>query len=568
MRTRQILSLAAAILVTLALLAGCAPAAPATTPAPKPSTAPPAATTAAPSPVTPSPSPTQPTKPATPQPKAGGTLTIPVSTGAAGYDLHQRTSYAAVYALPVFSNLIRFDPGKKDPIMQNVVGDLAEKWEASADGKGLTFFLRKNVKFHNGTPFNADDVVYSFQKMLDPKRSALSSNLATIASVDKVDDFTVKLTLKNASPSLVGQLAGPYAVIQSKATATVDARSTDFLMGTGPFKYKAFTSGVSMDLAKNADYFKPGLPYLDGLRLNIIADQSAQLSALVSKRVDMTGTLYGIRNAEEMDLVKKQAPEVVIEWRDQTPGQRFWLNFDFAPFKDIRVRQAIAMAIDVKQLVAASAGSDDWAVYDTGIFTSAYAEPAEQIRAIFGWDKPYEQRVATAKKLMADAGFAGGFKMRLAAVNNPTNVKKLQVTGDLLKRALNIDYEIVAQETASINKLRDTKDYDIIVVDSQAVLGDPDETMGYFLTGSPTNFSKYSNPAADALWKQQTLEMDPVKRLQQCRQIEKIILTDVLVIPTQGSKRVFGWWPYVKNFVSQEWIYGSSLSFDQVWLDK
>lgn len=558
---KSVFSLAVVLVVVALLFSACAPA---PAPAPKPTTTAPAP---APAP-TPTAAPAPAPAPAAPKPKLGGVLIYPSSTSPAGYDLHMRSSYAALYAMPVFNNLIRLDAAKRQPVVANIVPDLAEKWEYSADGKVVTFYLTKAAKWHDGIPFNADDVVYSITKMLDPKRSALAGALTVFDRIEKVDDYTVKFYLKNPSPSFMVQLAGPYAIIESKHLEGTDPRTTAFLVGTGPFKFKAQTAGSFTEFAKNPDYFKKGLPYLDGIRINIIADQSATLDAFIAGRVDMTSTISGIRSQEEMDRVTANAKTAVIDGRDVTRGTKFFLNLESAVLKDVRVRQALGMLVDSQQLIMASQGNVSWALMDTGIFYAPYALPREDIRKLYGWDKPWDDRVTAAKKLLNDAGAGAGFKLRLVTANIASNMKKAQLMADLYKRYLNVDVEIIARDTPETNKLRDARDFDLLYLDTSSVIGDPDEDMTYFYTGGSANFQKYSNPAADKLWEQQSREMDTAKRILLTQQIERLLIADVVVIPTAGSKQYMAWWPYVKGYVQQEMYYGPNTVFETAWLDK
>jgi peptide/nickel transport system substrate-binding protein len=503
------------------------------------------------------------------KPKPGGTLSYPLVTAPAGFDVHMRPSYGPPYAMPVFNNLVRFDPMKRDITADILVPDLAERWEVSPDGKGMTFYLRKGVKWHNGSPFTADDVVYSIQKMTDSKRSGIAAVLApAFDRVEKTDDSTVKVFLKQPSAIWLMQLGGSYGAIQSRSTAGIDSRSTDFLMGTGPFKFKAAVPGVSYEYIKNPDYFKPGLPYLDGLKIMVTSDTAAQMSAFATGRFDVTGILSGIRNQEAMDTLKSQAPSVVVQGREITPGPKLWMNPDFAPFKDIRVRQALTLLIENKSMAVAVLGNPDWAVYNVGIFTTAYSLPGSEVAKIMGWDQPWDARVVQAKKLMADAGYASGFKMRLLVSNAGETQRECVVVADQFKRNLNVDCEIVPKDLTTLRTMEVNHDFEMVHDGTSTTIGDPDEVMGYFMTGNQANFLKYSNPAADKLWQQQSIAVDPVQRKQLTQQIDRLVLSDHWIIPVHGGMYYVGWWPYVQGFINPNMSYGSNIVFEQAWLNK
>jgi peptide/nickel transport system substrate-binding protein len=559
------------LLLTVFGLTACAPAgggaAPPATTAPKPPTS------AAPAPTTTAAPPT-PTKPPVPQPKYGGILRYPISAAPPSFDAHRRPSYAPVFTLPIFSNLLTFDDSKTTANLNTIVPDLAEKWDISADGKTITFYLAKGVKWHDGSAFSADDVVYSLEKMLDPKRSSLAVTLGAMDRVEKVDANTVKVYLKQPSAAFLVNLSGPFAPIQPKSKAEVDMRSTDFLVGTGPFKFKSYTTGVSAEYVKNPDYFKKDasgkqLPYLDGVIINVVADRNNQTDALIAGRLDL-GAPYGIAitTQENLDKVKKEGSKLVLDSIAVPRGPQLWLNQGYAPLKDVRVRRALAMLIDQKQIAIAGYSFEEWGSYDLGFFTRDYGLPPEEIRKIMGWDKPMDARVAEAKKLLADAGYASGFKLKMTTLQVPEFQRELTTLADMYKRHLNIDAETVFITFVDSVKVQQSGDFQLFMTQIASYLGDPDEVMGTFITGSPANFAKYSNPEADKLWTQQSMTTEYAKRKQVTQQLERVLLADLPAIPLHGGVSIVAWWPYVKGWVNQDVSYGPNCIFTHVWLDK
>jgi peptide/nickel transport system substrate-binding protein len=530
-------------------------------------------TTAAPAPTTAAPAPS-PTKPPVAQPKYGGTLRYPISAAPPSFDTHRRPSYAPVFTLPVFSNLLTFDETKTTANLNTIVPDLAEKWDISADGKTITFYLVKGVKWHDGTAFSADDVVYSLEKMLDPKRSSLAVTLGAMERVEKIDANTVKVYLKQPSAAFLVNLAGPFAPIQPKSKAEVDMRSTDFLVGTGPFKFKAYTTGVSLELVKNPDYFKKDasgrqLPYLDGIIINVVPDRNNQTDALIAGRLDLHAP-YGIAitTQENLDKVKKEGSKLVLDSIAVPRGPQLWLNQSYAPLKDVRVRRALALLIDQKQIAIAGYSFEEWGSYDLGFFTRDYGLPPEEIRKIMGWDKSMDARLAEAKKLLADAGYPNGFKLKMTTLTVPEFQRELTTLADMYKRQLNIETELVFISFVDSVKVQQSGDFQLFMTQIASYLGDPDEVMGTFIAGSPANFAKYNNPEADKLWAQQSMTTDYAKRKQVTQQLERVLLADLPAIPLHGGVSIATWWPYVKGFVNQDVSYGPNCIFTRVWLDK
>lgn len=504
--------------------------------------------------------------------KYGGTLRTILQSVVAGFDVHRKPAWAPVLGIPVFNNLVEFDTQKAEITPQNIVPGLAERWEASSDGKTWTFFLFKGVKWHDDKPFTADDIVYNLEKMVDPNRSANAAAFSTFDRAQKVDDYTVKVYLKAPAPDFLVQLAGPYASILPPQKATIDWKTTDYLVGTGPFKFKSAVSGVSYELVRNASYFKKDasgnqLPYLDGFQYFIVAERAAQTDAVITQRADMTQPTIGIANIEQLQRFQQQAKQIVLQYEERQNPVVFWFNVKSGPLKDVRVRRALAMLMDRTQLTLAAFGDLEFGNAKTAIFSAFYGLTTEEINKTVGWDKPYEQRVTIAQGLLKEAGYASGFKLRMLCPNVLEFTRKQQVIADAYRRYLNIDSQIDAVDFATLATRRDKGDFDLIQIELPAWIGEPNEVVGYVQTGSTANFLGYSNPEVDKLIAQESQEMDLAKRRQLVQSLERILLSDLPLMPTQFLRSPVGTWPYVKGFVAQTAAYGSRMSFDRVWLD-
>src|SRR5262245_17828263 len=198
------------------------------------------------------------------QPSKGGTIVWAVHEGMPDFDIHYQGTYIAAQPIgPIYNGLLTFDVYDNEKL----VGDLAERWEVTPDGKQITFALHKGVKFHDGADFTCADAKYSLEKLTDPKRA--NPVLVTImgnvfAGATCTDDFTLVLSLKESSAAVLTVLAGAHAVMMKAGIAErVDRKDPKFLVGTGPFRYKAHTPGVEFRAERNPNYWKPGLPYID-----------------------------------------------------------------------------------------------------------------------------------------------------------------------------------------------------------------------------------------------------------------------------------------------------------------
>jgi len=478
---------------------------------------------------------------------------------------------ASNYVLPVFNNLVCFDVTKKELDPKNIVGDLAERWEMSPDGLTYTFYLHEGVKWHDGKDFTADDIVGNFEKIMDPERSSLAPNFPSFDRAEAVDTHTVKVYLTAPQPSFLAQLCSGYCPIVPLHTGA-DWKTTDFMVGTGPFKFKSSTAGVAYEYERNPDYFKKDedgnqLPYLDGLKINIIPDRSAQADAVVAKRVDMTRPGYGVTNIETFNRYQEQTPDLQYDWW-LGGAQIFAMNQDHAPLDDIRVRRALILAVDWEAVLMGAWGDTRFRDQNYSAMPGVFALDKAERDKLLGYDKPYDERVAEAQQLMAEAGYSDGFPLKIVSGNQAELTRLSEAISDLYRRHLNLEMEIVAVPYAQIFAISRSGDYDLLNTGLNTMAGDPDEVVTNFVTGAPDNLCHYSNPEVDRLSKEQSAATDLAKRIEMCKEIERIILRDAVIIPQGQSVYSPAFWPYVKGFVQQNVPYGSYLRFERAWLDK
>ena len=511
--------------------------------------------------------------PAKDMPKSGGVLNVPQVKVPAGFDVHRKTSYSPVIGYMVFNSLVWFDPNIRELSPGNLRGDLAESWDTSADGLTVTFNLFKNVKWHDGQPFTADDVVYSLEKILDPDRSSVSTYFPEIDSVSKTDDYTVVVKLKYPSVGMLTKLAGPYTVIQAKHLADVDNKTTDFLVGTGPFMLGDYTSGINYEFKKYPDYHKTDefgqqLPYLDAINMYIITDRSAHGDAFVTKRIDMFMPVLGAFFQSNIDKVQAEAPDAIIDSYSNRYGMAYWFNQDSEGLDDLRVRQALVMLIDRPTLRTAGYGNAEWGTYDQFFFNPSFGLPKDEIYKSLGWDLPWDTRVANAQKLMADAGYADGFELRITCRTAEQLEREITTLADVYETYLNMDVTLNVVDMAVLNLEKGAGDFDIILNDILSYTGDPDEIVGNFKTGSAANFLKYSDPEMDRLIDAQAREGDVAKRAELTRDIERMLIEDLPIVSSTFGRYWSAWWPDVKGFHLQNVGYGSRMRYEQVWLDR
>jgi len=564
------------VVLVFALLLGCAPAKttiepvpagevqkgeivkpgePAPTPAPKPTPAP----TPAPKP-TPEPELTglegltyQPALGG--KPNYGGILNFDVPADAAGFDLHLRPYRSPTPMVPIFNNLLRLDINYFEAVNAAIIGDLAKTWEVSDDKMTFTFHLERGVTWHDGMPFTADDVVYSMEKIMDPERSTTGKFFPSFESIKKVDDYTVIIQLKFPTATFLLRLCMERAVMQAKHLAGTDSKSTDFIVGTGPFMFKSYKEGVAFESQRNPNYFRfdpdypeNRLPYLDGMIIHIMKGTAVN-DALVAGRTDFRRT--PIQDQETKEQIEAQNPNLSwLRGRNKAPYMIF-MNSKFEPFKDVRVRRAFGLVMRQEDQIIARSGAIPWGDLGRGFFHVSWGLPKEEIAEIMGWNQPYEARVAEAQKLMKEAGYANGFKLEMVSAQSgrQRSIVDHIALADKLTKYLNIECELLDLPTAQALERQVSGDFGTYAVVKSVYFGDPDDNSALYATGGANNIGSYSNPEVDKLFDLAAREMDFAKRLALANEIERILLVDLPALPTGNfPANFFVVNPWLKNF--------------------
>jgi len=473
--------------------------------------------------------------------------------------------------MPGFNQLVMFDIDYKECVPETIIGDLAENWETSEDGKTITFKLCQGVKWHDGMPFTADDVIFSLDKMNDVNRSAISDWFPAYESTEKVDDYTVKVHLKYPSASFMTTLAQGECQIQAIHLSGTDDQSTDFIVGTGPFIITEYLPQVHLKWKRNHDYWKKDkygnqLPYLEGLVYYHIADNES----IIGRRLDMKSTVGGAGTLDTYSALVKGAPELLWHRRDRTAGYPIFINTKHKPLDDIRVRRAIALVLKEDDLIVGFSGDVMFGITDVGVLYPDWGLPKEEIIKLIGWDKPYEERVAEAQRLMAEAGYPDGFKLNMMAAGSGTQSAcgETLVLAEALRMKLKIDAEMYSGTTQTALQQRlDQDNYDTYT--HMLSIMDPVQLKNYFGTNGYSNWSKYSNPELDTMLDELDQILDPDERREAIWAIERVLLTDLPVLPTGCFIPTYlCYYPQVKNLRWNGISYSSISRLEDVWLDE
>ncbi len=403
-----------------------------------------------------------------------------------------------VYA-NIFEGLTRIDEnGAVKPA-------LAESWTISEDGKTYTFKLHAGVKFHDGTDFNADDVVFTLDRARGEKSvNAQKALFEPIESVTAIDPLTVEVKLKRPTGSLLFNLGWGDAIMVAPESADTNKTNP---VGTGPFKLGKWVKGDSISLTKNADYWGEAAK-LDKATFKIIADSAAALSALMAGDVDA----FPIFAAPEMLPQFEADPrfKVVI---GTTEGETILsTNNAQKPFDDVRVRKAMAHAIDRQALI-------DGAMFGYGTLIGSHFAPHNP--AYVDLSQVYDFDLDKAKALLKEAGLENGFKARLHLP--PTDYARrsgLIIASDLKK--IGIDLDIINVEWGQwLKQVFKGKDYDLTIVSHT-------EPMDIGIYARDDYYFQYKNPEFNAIIKELNATSDEAKRTELLHKAQKKLNDDAV----------------------------------------
>jgi peptide/nickel transport system substrate-binding protein len=339
-----------------------------------------------------------------PNVKRGGTLNFAISAEAPHYDPHASDTYATLHlAGPFYSTLLRFDLNK----FPAVEGDLAQSWTVAPDLLTYTFKLKPNVKFADGTVLSSEDVKATYERLRNPPAGVVSTRKATfsdIATIETPDPLTVIFKMKAVNASMLEHFASPWNVIYAAKDLAADPASPRTkINGTGPYIFVEHIKGSHVAGKKNDNYFKKGLPYLDGFKGVFTLQAAAMLNAVQGGQ--LLGEFRGISPAERDRLVQTMGDKIRIQESSWTLALLVCFNIEKKPFDDVRVRRALLLAIDRwGGSVGLSKISTLRSVGGVVRPGSPFATPEAELVKLPGFSKDIKKSREEARKLLKEAG--------------------------------------------------------------------------------------------------------------------------------------------------------------------
>jgi len=415
----------------------------------------------------------------------------------------------------LYSRLLRNAPDGSE-----LLPGLAESWEVSEDGLTYTFNLR-DAQFSDGSPITADDVVFSFLRLRDQEDSAYNSAFQVIENVEAVDDKTVAFTLEYAAAPFLGsvEMFNAGIVPQAAVEEMGDEAFAQNPVSSGPFMLKEWRPNDRIILERNPNYWREEMPYLDEVEILEVTDENTRVSMLRAGEVEV---ISGTPWSQVDTLIADENIDVPLD--PSSIINMILINHDAPPLDDVRVRQAIARAIDTESIVQA--------------VTFGYGDPANSTlpNALQYYDAdlppiPYAPEEASA--LLEEAGATGESIEVMITSGSSYNTQIAQLLQAQLG-AVGLNVTIATVDTPTWWDKVTTADYDITPSWWYNETTDPDQAVRWALCGSCGNssfYSYYENPEVDTLIEEAVRETDPEARAELYSEIQQISVEEVAQIP-------------------------------------
>ncbi|SEL93589.1 peptide/nickel transport system substrate-binding protein [Paenibacillus sp. cl141a] len=418
---------------------------------------------------------------------------------------------------------------------------LATEWEISEDGLSYTFKLREDVKFHDGTPFNAEAVKYNFDRILDPatKASNAAALLQPYRSSEVLDEYTVKLNLATPSRAFLGNLSQALLGIVSPAAAQkYGDQLGQHPVGTGPFKFVKWEENAGIQVERNPDYkwapelvTNQGAPYLDGIDFRIVPEEATRIGSVQSKQVLAAETVP----PQHILTLEKDPNFQLLQTNTVGLPYTLFFNKDREPWNELKARQAVQLAVDVDTIVKT--------LY-LGTYERAWSPLTP---GTFGYDASLEQSIKPdipkANQLLDELGWVrgedgirtkDGKKLTLRYVDGTPNREKRNDIAVMIQQQLKqIGIAVEVEITKDIRTVVYTNgDYDLY--GNSQVNSDPNALYSFYHSYDPkgqASLSRLNDPDVDQWLEQGRVEKDDSKRAELYKQVQHYIIDHAIILP-------------------------------------
>ncbi|MFS0574314.1 ABC transporter substrate-binding protein [Sporosarcina sp. 179-K 3D1 HS] len=489
---------------------------------------------------------------------AGKETTLVFGRGADSYTLDPQDSNEIetwLVTKNIYETLVEYEKETT-----NIVPKLAKEWHVSEDGRTWTFTLQEGVKFHDGTDFNADAVVFNFERMMDkenPNRHGASFSVyrgmfngfkgegSSIEEIKAIDEHTVEFTLAEPQATFLSNLGmHAFGIISPEALVKYGEEINVNPVGTGPFKFVSWNPNDSITVVKNEEYWIADLPKLDKIIYKVIPDNSARLTALKNGELDIMVSL----NPSDLSSVESDSNLRVLLRPPLNVGYLSINNLK-APLDNPKVRQAISHAVDKKGIADA---------YFYGL-----AEPVKNVLPSASWAynddiEGYDYDLDKAKALLEEAGYPDGFDLEFSVTSN-SRIYMQQPTKmvEAMKASfekIGINVKVVTLEWPTYLEQIRNGDHSIGLIGWVGDNGDPDNFLYSLFSknnavkGSAQNHTFYMNDEVSDLLMQAKSVIDQEERTKIYKKVQELVFKDAPSVPLVEVSEAVVTGSYVKGY--------------------
>jgi peptide/nickel transport system substrate-binding protein len=463
--------------------------------------------------------------------KAGGILRVWLLDSPASMSIHEESTVVAERpVMGVFNNLVLFDQHVKQNSLATILPELAESWNWNEEGTELSFKLRDGVKWHDGKLFTAADVKCTWELLKGeaPEKLRVNPRKIWYGNLDRITtngSREVTFRLKRPQPAFLALLASGMSPVYPCHVSPKDMRQHP--VGTGPFKFVEFKPNEYIKLTKNLDYWKPGLPYLDGIEYTIAKNRSTVILAFIAGKYDLT--FAGSLTVPLTHDVERQRPDAICEIPPGSVSTNLIVNREKPPFDNPELRRAMALTIDRKSFI-------DILTEGIGLKAAAmqpppggqWGMPAEMLEKLPGYSPDVAKNRAEARAIMQKLGYGpeNRLKVTVSTRDVPPYRDPAVILMDQLKEIF-IDAQLEPLDTTQWYPKVQRKDYTVALNLTGTHVDDPDALLyENYACGGVGNYNGYCNPEVDKLIDQQSMEADQDKRRRLVWEIERRLTED------------------------------------------
>jgi peptide/nickel transport system substrate-binding protein len=505
-------------------------------------------------------------------PKHGGVLREWIIDSPASMSIHEEATVVAERPMmAVFNNLVIFDQHVKQNSMASIRPELATDWGWDPGGTRLTFHLRRGIKWHDGVPFTAADVKCTWDLLAGRSKDHLRINprkawYNNLVGVVTEGDYQATFVLKRPQPAFLALLASGMSPVYPCHVSAAQMRQHP--IGTGPFKFVEFKPNESIKLVRNPDYWKPGLPYLDGIDYTIVRNRSTIILAFIAGKYDLT--FAGSVTIPLRHDIEKNRQDATCYSGPGSVNTNLIINRQKPPFDNPDLRRAMALALDRKAFIdILTEGTASLGAAMQPPPGGLWGTPKQMLQTLPGYNPDVAKNRAEARAIMQKLGYGPDHKLRIKVSTRdiPPYRDPAVILIDQLKQ-IYIDAELETIDTTQWYPRVMKKDYTVALNLTGTFVDDPDALLyENYACGGVGNYNGYCNPDVDTMIDRQSREADQAKRRQLVWQIERKLTEDNARPVIYFNKGAICWLPSVKNLTPIDNSIYNGWRMEDIWLD-